>query len=107
MENTMQQAIFAKKKTTKEGKLFYTYLTTMRKKDGSEIIAQVKFRDVCGNPDPEKCPINIKFSRDKANMSTRTYTREDTGEIEEQYVLWVSEWTEGEPYHDTSMDDFI
>lgn len=107
MENTMTQAIFAKKKTTKEGKIFHTYLTTLKKKTGEEIIAQVKFRDICGSPDPEKCPINIVFDRAKANMSVRQFTREDTGDIAEQYVMWVSEWKEGEPYKDKSMDEFI
>ena len=105
--NTMMQAIFAKKKTTKEGKIFHTYLTTLKKKTGEEIIAQVKFRDICGSPEPEKCPMNIVFPRSKANMTVREYTREDTREICEQYVMWVSEWAEGKPYRDTSMDEFI
>ena len=104
---TLTQAIFAKKRTTKEGKTFYSFLTTMKKKDGSEEIAQVKFRDKCGSPDPEKCPINIVFDKANANMSRREYVREDTGEIVDQLTMWVSAWEEGEPYIDTSMDDYI
>lgn len=103
----MKQAIFAKKKTTREGKVFHTYLTTLKKKDGTELIVQVKFRDACGNPDPERCPMNIEIPKNKANLTSRTFTREDTGEVCEQYVLWVSEWKEGEEYRDTSLDEFI
>lgn len=107
MENVLKLAVFAKKRTTKEGKVFYSYLATLRKKTGEEEVAQIKFRDVCGNPDPEKCPINLIIPRGKANLSTREFVREDTGEIVEQKVLWVSEWTEGEPYVDTSLDEYM
>ena len=54
----MQVTIFAKKRNTKEGKVFYTYLTKLTKKDGTEVTASVKFRDECGSPKPDHCPCN-------------------------------------------------
>ena len=107
MENVLKLAVFAKKRTTKEGKVFFSYLSTLKKKSGEEEIAQIKFRDVCGNPDPDRCPMNIEIPRGSANLSTRTFTREDTGEIVDQKVLWVSKWSEGEPYVDTSLDEYM
>lgn len=107
MDGTITLAIFAKKRKSKEGREFHSYLGTLRKKDGTEEKAQIKFRDLCGNPDAARCPMNIVIPRGKANLSTREYVKEDTGEIMEQKVLWVSEWTEGEPYVDTSLDDYI
>ena len=106
MADVMKQAVFAKKRTSRDGKTFYSYLTTMRRKDGTEEIVQLKFRDKCGAPDPDQCPQNIVFPKSAANYSKRTFTREDTGEIVEQGVIWISQWDEGEPYVDTSMDDF-
>ena len=102
----MEITIFAKKRTTGEGKVFYSYLTTLTRKDGSQQTVAVKFRDECGHPKPEKCPINIIIDKTNCNMSTREFVREDTGEIGLSYTMWVSAWTEGAPYEDHSMDEF-
>lgn len=102
----MKITVFAKKKHTAEGKKFYTYLTTLHKKDGSEQVAQVRFTDDAGHPDPAKCPMNIIFDKASGNLSKREYTREDTGEIMEARTLWIKAWKEGEPYIDTSLDDY-
>lgn len=102
----MEKTIFAKKRTNREGKPFYSYLTTMRKKDGTEEIMQVRFRDECGAPEPKKCPINIVFDKSDANVAKRSYIREDTGEPAIALTLWITAWKEGEPYVDTSMDDY-
>ena len=102
----MNITVFAKKKHTAEGKKFYTYLATLKKKDGTEDVAQVRFTDDAGNPDPAKCPMNIIFDKASGNISKRTYTKEDTGEIMEARTLWIKSWKEGEPYIDTSLDDY-
>ncbi len=102
----MEIAIFAKKRTTQEGKAFYNYLTTLTKKDGSQITAAVKFRDDAGAPKPERCPMNVFIDKHDANLQRREYA-DSMGELREAYTLWVSRWEEGEPYVDTSLDDFI
>ena len=102
----MKITVFAKKKQTAEGKKFYTYLTTLHKKDGSELVAQVRFTEEAGSPDPKNCPMNIEFNKAAGNISKREYAREDTGEIMTAHTLWIKAWKEGEPYVDTSLDDF-
>lgn len=102
----MEITIFAKKRNTKEGKQFFSYLTTLHRKDGSDLVAAVKFRDDCDAlPDPKSCPMNIRFDKALANLATREYTREDTGEVAKSYTLWLSGWVPGEEYVDHSMDD--
>ena len=102
----MEITIFAKKRNTSDGKTFYSYLSTLTRKDGTQQTVTVKFRDDAGNPKPENCPMNIKFSKGSANMATHEFTREDTGEIGTSYTLWVSNWEQGTPYVDHSLDDF-
>lgn len=102
----MKATIFAKRRMTSEGKVFYTYLTTLTRKDGSEVIASVKFRDACGVPKPESCPMNIIFDKSAANLSKHTFVKESTGDVCEGYTLWVTDWMEGEPYVDNSLDDY-
>lgn len=102
----MEKTIFAKKRTSKDGKKFYSYLTKLVKSDGTEIPVAVKFRDECGNPSPSDCPMNIRFEKADANLTTREYVREDTGEIGQSNTLWVSKWEKGSDYVDHSLDDF-
>lgn len=103
----MNVVIFAKKMQTKDGKkTFYNYIGTLKKKDGSEDTVSVKFREECGAPDPKNCPCNITVEKDRANISTRDFIREDTGEVITVNTLWVNAWTEGAPYVDHSLDDY-
>lgn len=102
----MEITIFAKKRNTSDGKTFYSYLSTLTRKDGAQQTVSVKFRDEAGNPKPENCPMNIKFNKDSANLSTHEFTREDTGEIGTSYILWVSSWEQGAPYVDHSLDEY-
>lgn len=102
----MEITIYAKKRQTADGKSFYSYLSTLNRKDGTKQTVAVKFRDECGNPKPEKCPMNIKFDKSKANMATHEFTREDTGEVATSYTLWISGWEVGTPFVDHSLDDF-
>lgn len=107
----MKLTVFAKKRTTKEGKPFYTYLSTLHKKDGTDITVQLKFQDACGNPKAEDCPMNIEVDKVMANFSTKTREVADpeTGEIHE-YVdnkLWIKDWEKSKDiYVDKSLDEF-
>ena len=107
----MKQTIYAKRRTSKDGKTFYTYFTTLKKSDGSEVTVQVKFKEECGSPNGANCPMNIEFEKTEANYREKVekYTDGTTGEEKEttRRVLWVQNWREGEPFVDTSMDDFI
>lgn len=102
----MEITIYAKKRTTAEGKSFFSYLSALTRKDGTKQTVSVKFRDECGNPKPENCPMNVKFDRGAANMATKEFVREDTGEVGTSYTLWVSAWEPGAPFVDHSLDDF-
>ena len=103
----MKATIFAKKKKTKEGRAFTAYVTRLTRKDGSEVAMSAKFREDCGQPKAEECPMIIEFDKSDANIAERTYTREDTGEDAVAYTLWISAWKKSnEEYVDHSMDDF-
>lgn len=104
----MELTLFAKKRTTREGKSFYTYLTKLTRKDGTEVTTAVKFRDNGMTlPRPEDCPCNIIVEKKDANFSTRTLVNDTTGEMIQSNTLWVSAWTKGAEYVDNSMDDFV
>lgn len=100
----MNITIYAKKRTTKEGKKFYTYLTTLTRKDGVKISTAVKFAD-CDAPKVEECPCNIVVDKEKCNLATRDFIDRD-GMPNVSHTLWVKGYTMGEPYVDRSMDDF-
>lgn len=104
----MQIAIFAKKRTTREGKTFYQFLTTLTRHDGTTETMRVAFRDVDGNaqPKPETCPRNIVVERDNANIATTRYTDNETGEVKQRKTLWVTRWEPGEEYVDHSLDEY-
>ena len=110
----MEITVFAKQRRTKEGKIFYSFLSTLTKKDGTQLVCTVKFREDANQPKPEQCPMNILVSKADANLSTRKFTREVTdpvtGEITTEegmsHTLWVSSWLPGGQYVDHSLDDF-
>lgn len=102
----MEIVIFAKKRTKEDGKSFYSYLSTLTRKDGSTQTVLVKFRDECGHPKPEECPMNIKVDKANANIAKSEFTREDSGEIATSYTLWVTKWEKGSSWVDTSLDEF-
>ena len=104
----MEITIFAKKRTNKEGKTFFQYLTTLVKKDGTTETMRVAFRDADGNeiPKPDSCPRNIRIERQNANIARTKYTDTNTGEIKERKTLWVSAWEPGSEYIDHSLDDY-
>lgn len=102
----MEITIYSKKRKAKDGRSFYAYLSTLTRNDGTKQTVSVKFREMCGSPKPEQCPMNIKFDKRNANMSTSEFVREDTGEVGTSYTLWVTAWEQGAPFVDHSLDAF-
>lgn len=107
----MEKTIFAKKRTNKEGKTFYTYLTKLHKKSTDEdVTVQVKFREDCGAPKGDSCPCNIIFNPEDGNYSEKNeqIVNEETGEVKEitSRVMWINKWSEGSQYVDESLNDF-
>lgn len=97
--------IFSKKRTNKEGRTFYNYLTRLTRKSTGEIqMFSVKFRDDKA-PDPDKCPMNIIVKKEDMNAAQRDYIRTD-GNPGVGYTLWVADYKPGSPYVDHSLDDF-
>ena len=106
----MEITLFAKRRTTKEGKVFFQYLTTLTKKDGTTNTVRVAFRDADGDnkpPKAESCPRNIVFEKYCANMATNRYTDPNTGEVRERQTLWLTKWENGSEYVDHSMDEYM
>ena len=102
----MEITIFAKKREAKDGRKFTSYLATLTKKDGEKQTVAVKFREEGGKPDAKDCPMNIVADKKNLNMAERNYVDPETGEVRISYTLWVSEWKQGTPYVDHSMDDY-
>ena len=107
----MKLAIFSKKRTTtpdEKGNTrpFWTYLTTLvNKTSGEPLTVQVKFREVCGAPEPESCPCFIEVPTGKCNLSWEKYTS-DEGEELEAAKMWITEWERVGDYVDHSLDNF-
>lgn len=104
----MELTVFAKKRVTREGKTFYNYLSTV-KKAGEEITVQLKFKEACGQPKAEECPLNILLDKKDANFTSKTiHVKDDETGEEKEYsknVIWISDWKIGSEYVDHSMDD--
>lgn len=104
----MEISLFAKKRNTKDGKIFHQFLTTLERTDGTTETVRVAFRNIDGNeiPKPETCPRNIRFEKPDANMARTKYTDPNTGEIKERKTLWITKWEPGSEYIDTSLDEY-
>lgn len=102
--------IFSKRGTSKDGNVFYRYITKLVKKTGETITAAVKFRESCGSPEGDKCPMNIIVDKSDLNYAEKDieYIDKKTGEAKQatNRDLWVKDWKPGSAYKDTSMDDF-
>lgn len=101
----MELTVFAKKRTTTEGKRFYTYLTQLtRKEDSERVSVQVKFPEGLA-PKADDCPLNITVDKEKANLAIKKLGTEN-GEIISR-TLWIKEYTISEnSFEDTSLDDY-
>ena len=111
----MQLTIFAKKLTSQDGRTYYKYLTTLKRKvEGGEledVTTVVKFREDCGAPKGDQCPINIIVEKTDCNYREKLERYTDDAGEEQVYnskVLWISNWSPSpEKYVDTSMDQFV
>ena len=111
----MKLSVFAKRRQSqdtdsKTGAItlrdFWTYLTTLVNKSTGEVVpVQIKFRQACGAPEPQKCPMFIEVPKDKANLSWEKYVNED-GEEMQAAKMWVCEWSPAGEFVDHSLDDF-
>lgn len=101
----MEISIFAKRRRTKDGREFFAYLSSLRKKDGDTIPVSVKFNKEIQPPKPESCPCNIIVDKENCNLSSKKFFREETGEILETHTLWVNQYAAGSEFVDHSMDD--
>lgn len=98
--------IYAKRRVTRDGsKSFYSYLTTLTRKDGTPLTCSVRFSGE-KEPDPAECPMNIDIDKGDCNLASEKYTDVKTGEERSSYRLWVKKWKPGPEYRDTSLDDF-
>ena len=114
----MQINIFHKKGVKNDGKTFPIYLSTLTKKDGTQLSVNVKFREDAGQPDPKDCPCVIEIDKTAANLvikpiivedddGEKGYLTDENGEIKNRNTLWVSHWDMVGPYVDKSLDDFV
>lgn len=99
----MEITIYGKRKKTATGQMFIVYLSRVPKKDGSELPVTVKFET--NVQVPQQLPCNIVIEKSDAHLSSRKYRREDTGEEQLSWTLWISRYGAGSPYVDHSMDD--
>ena len=103
----MKITVFAKARQTKDGKPFTSYVSKLKQKDGGEMTVTVKFRQECGAPNRDECPMYINIEKQNANLNRSEVVNEETGEVYERRELWVSKWErDPEIYRDTSLDDF-
>lgn len=103
----MEITVFAKKRQSKDGRQFFTYITTMVKKDGEPLTTAVKFRESCGQPDPKDCPMNIIVDKKNCNFTQKLLENEETGQTIVSNTLWITDWApSSNEYVDHSMDDF-
>ena len=111
----MKLNIFGKKGTSKDGRAFPIYLSTLTKKDGTEMKVSVKFRQDAKQPDLADCPCVIEVDKKNANLTIKEIKDaetgellydETTGEVFRSMSLWVAAWKMVGPYVDHSLDDF-
>ena len=103
----MKILIYAKKRTTSEGKTFFSYLTKLlSNKTGETITASVKFAE-CDAPKADTCPCYIEFDKADANLATKESIDEETGNAFTSKTLWIKKYkVSDEKYVDTSLDEF-
>lgn len=100
--------VFAKKRTGRDGKVFYNFLSTLTKKDGEQETVQLKFREDAVLPNASKCPMIISVDKSDANLIKKMVTIEKDGEAKEieQRTLWISKYDYIGDYVDRSLDAY-
>ena len=100
----MKLNIFGKQRTTRDGKTFTSFLTTMRKVTGEEITCQAKFKKDCDTPEKLGLPRTIEVDKADCNFVQRV-VETPNGEVLSK-TLWISKWCDAGEYVDHSMDEF-
>lgn len=101
----MKLNIFGKQRTTRDGKTFTSFLTTMRKVTGEEVTCQVKFKKECDTPEKLGLPRVIEVVKEDCNFVQKVVETKDGNEAFSK-TLWISKWKDAGEYVDHSMDDF-
>lgn len=105
----MKATVFAKKVKTHDGKSFFTFVTSLPKKDGTSQYMKVMYSGNDKNKrfDSDSCPVVIEFEKKDANISATAYTTKE-GVKEKIYTLWIQDYkVSDEKFVDHSLDDFI
>ena len=89
----MEITIYGKRKKTATGQVFMVYLSRIHKKDGTVLPVTVKFET--NVQPPQQLPCNIVISKEDAHLSSRKYKREDTGEEQLSWTLWINRYSQG------------
>lgn len=103
----MKLTIFAKTAHKKDGSPFVRFIAKMyNKKTGENVTVNVRTVQDIPQFSQKKCPYNIEFSKEDANLSERAYQDRD-GNNRTSYTLWLKNYKESsEKYVDHSLDEF-
>lgn len=104
----MKVTLFRKQGTTKDGRKFNIFVSTLDRKDGTKQYVTVKYSGEDENKqfNANKCPYIIEVDKHNANLQTKHWT-DRNGEIRDDFVLWVKDYkVSDEVYVDHSLDDF-
>ncbi len=104
----MKITIFGKKRKTEDGKTFTTYSTKLKKKDGTEQYASVKFIEDSNRPKYDDLPLNIIIPKEGSSLGKRRWESEDGEKSGFNYTLFIEEWEVDfeNPFVDHSLDDY-
>lgn len=111
----MKLNVFPKKGKSQDGREFPIFLSTLYKKDGTELKVSIKFRQDAPQLDAKKCPCVIDVDKKTASLAVKPIfdqstgdpvVDEKTGDVKYSKTLWVSSWEYIGPYEDHSLDEF-
>lgn len=95
--------VFAKERKTHEGRPFTSYFTKLKKKNGEEVNADVRFTKACGTPSE----FPVTFDVTAGNVSHRTVEDPYDGSKKTYYTLWVKGYENPQPFEDNTLDEFM
>lgn len=104
--------VFQKTGKKKDGTTFKKYVTTLNKKDGTKVYADVKFpNEVLGDYQADngtvvKFPCIIIFDGNMITRKTKSTAKDGTEKEYTNNYIWVKEIKGIDEYVDTSLDDF-
>lgn len=105
----MKVTLFRKQRTSKDGRKFDIFVSTLDKKDGTKQYVTVKYSggDKSKEFDSTKTPYIIIVEKTNANLQVKHWT-DKNGHDREDVTLWIKDYTvSSEKYVDHSLDEFI